>query len=99
MRGSIRRWLIWGGLLLVVAGTIFGLLLPVQFASAGMALALLVGGYIAMIVAARTIRSPLARSRTLAWLMGAMAAAAVIGLVVLGALEWAAGVSAGHSGA
>jgi len=34
----------------------------------------------------------------LAWLMAAMGTSAVIGLVVLIALEWAAGASSGHSG-
>lgn len=97
--GSEKRWLITGGILLVVAGAIFAFLMPVQFASAGMALAILVVGYLAMIVSAVVIRSPRAKSVTLAWLMAAMGIAAVIGLVVLVALEWAAGASSGHSGA
>jgi len=97
--GSEKRWLIAGGILLVVAGTVFAFLMPLQFASAGMALALLVAGYLAMITSAIYIRSPRAKSMTLAWLMGAMALSAVIGLIVLIALEWAAGVSSGHSGA
>ena len=97
--GSSKRWLVAGGILLVVAGAIFAFLMPLQFASAGMALAILVGGYLAMIVSALVIRSPRAKSITLAWLMGAMGIAAVIGLVILVALEWAAGASSGHSGA
>jgi hypothetical protein len=96
--GSEKRWLIAGGILLVVAGTIFAFLMPLQFASAGMALSLLVAGYLAMIVSAIFIRSARAKSMTLAWLMAAMGTSAVIGLVVLIALEWAAGASSGHSG-
>lgn len=97
-QGGEKRWLIAGGILLVVAGTIFAFLMPLQFASAGMALSLLVAGYLAMILSAIFIQSARAKSMTLAWLMAAMGISAVIGLVVLIALEWAAGASSGHSG-
>ena len=96
--GSEKRWLIAGGILLIVAGPIFAFLMPLQFASAGMALSLLVAGYLAMILSAIFIQSARAKSMTLAWLMAAMGISAVIGLVVVIALEWAAGASSGHSG-
>ncbi|WEG07824.1 hypothetical protein PU630_11280 [Microbacterium horticulturae] len=81
-----RRWLIWGALLGAVALVVLGLLVQVEPVTALIGCGLVVLLYIAMVVVRVAVRPHRARLLTLAWLLGAMAACALVCVLLVGAV-------------
>lgn len=83
-RSTGRRWLIWGAVLGAVAVIVLGFLVQVQPATALTGCVLVVLLYIAMVVVRVTVGPVRARLLTLAWLLGAMAAVALVCVLLVG---------------
>lgn len=85
-RSTGRRWLVWGGVLGVVALVVLGFLVPVEPVTALTGCVLVVLLYAAMVVVRLAVGPVRARLLTLAWLLGAMAAAALVCVLLVGAI-------------
>lgn len=82
-----RGWLIPGAALAVISGWMLVVCLTLQPALPILGMVLIGGCYIAMLASAAVIDEAATRNRTLAWLMSAMASAAVAVLLAVLLLE------------
>ncbi|MDX2377312.1 hypothetical protein M4I32_10930 [Microbacterium sp. LRZ72] len=85
--GSVRRWLIPGSILAVIAIALFAFALTLQLVVPILGLALVVVLWVLMFVVARRPGDAPSRNRTLAWLMGSMALGSLLLVLVLYWLE------------
>ena len=81
-----RRWLVWGAILGVISVVVLGFLVPVEPATAATGCVLIVLLYAAMVIVRVWVRPLRARLLTLAWLLGAMAAVALVCILLVGAI-------------
>jgi hypothetical protein len=86
--GRRRRWLIPAGIFAVIVLGLFIAALHLQTLVPIIGIALVASLYLAMLIAAWTIRAPRTRNRALAWLMGAMALGALVCAGALMIIEW-----------
>lgn len=81
-----RRWLVWGAVLAAVALVVLGFLVPVEPVTAITGAALVVLLYVAMVIVRVTVSSVHGRLLALAWLLGAMAVAALVCILLVGGI-------------
>jgi len=86
--GAASRWLVPAGVLAGVAVVLFAIAFTLQIPIPAIGIVYVAGLWLAMLFVARRTSQIRARNRRLAWLMGAMAAGAV--LLFFGLYAWEA---------